>query len=159
MDRNLWWSFITLPLLEPQTVILKPKIISSLSFNVIKPITSNSHCLTHQRLSEGLQGNLEEKKKKNCIHQMSNKGPSTNHGHLPHHFCFNLCIFSFRFCLVFETSRWVFVLLLILVFLQILGLVTSLRRALEMRWFLIFVCKLGSLEWRCLDFSAKVSFS
>ena len=89
---------------------------------------------------------------------MSNKAPNTNHDHLPHHFCFNLCIFSFGFCLVFETSLWVFALLLLLVFLQILGLVTSLRGALEMRWVLIFVCKLGSLKWWCLDFLAKFHF-
>ena len=45
MDRNLWWSFITPPSPKPQTLTLKPKIVLSLSFNVIKPITSNSHSL------------------------------------------------------------------------------------------------------------------
>ena len=100
------WSFITPPSLEPQIVTLKPKIVSSLSFN-----TSNSHS------SEAEWGSIGWLEKKCYIHRIFNKGPSTNHGHLPHHFCFNLCIFSFGFCLVFETSWWVFVLLLILVFL------------------------------------------
>ena len=92
------WSFITPPSPEPQIVTLKPKIVLSLSFNVIKPITSNSHS------SEAERGSIGWIEKKHYIHRMSNKGPSTNHGHLPHHFCFNLCIFSFGFCLVFETS-------------------------------------------------------
>ena len=98
MDRNSWWSFITPPSPEPQTLTLKPKIVLFFSFNVIKPITSNSHS------SEAERGSIGWIEKKHYIHRMSNKGPSTNHDHLPHHFCFNLCIFSFGFCLVFETS-------------------------------------------------------
>ena len=51
MDWNSWWSFITPPSPEPQTMTLKAKIVSSLSFKVIKPITSKLLSLIRGRVS------------------------------------------------------------------------------------------------------------
>ncbi|KAL4598339.1 hypothetical protein ACB092_11G053600 [Castanea dentata] len=94
MDRNSWWSFITPPSPEPQTVTLKPKIVSSLSFKVT---------VTYQRPSESLYSiGWPEKKKKKTPHPsylQQIKGPSTMAMHLPHHapevtsfgFCGGMC--------------------------------------------------------------------
>ena len=110
MDQNSWWSLITPPSPKPQTLTLKPKIVLSLSFNVIKPITSNSHS------SKAKWGSRVAWKK---TPHPSDVQQRTQHQPWPSSlsFFFNLWIFSFGFCLVFETSLWVFVLLLILVFL------------------------------------------